>query len=84
MSVFVYAGVGKGPAAPKKATTAPSQHASPSRCWPWPAKPRVQAGITGGYGIQPARQPIWMLALVSQAEAAVLAEGADCKSRPKA
>jgi len=48
MSVFVCAGVGKGPAARKKVTTAPSQHASPSRCWPWPAKPRVQAGITGG------------------------------------
>lgn len=67
MSVFVCAGVGKGPAARKKVTTVLSQHASPSRCWPWPAKPRVQAGITGGYGIQPARQPIWMLALVSQA-----------------
>jgi len=48
MSVFVCAGVGKGPAARKKVTTVLSQHASPSRCWPWPAKPRVQAGITGG------------------------------------
>lgn len=56
MSVFVYAGVGKGPPAPKK----------------------------GDDGAQSARQPVWMLALVSQAEAAVLAEGADCKSRPKA
>ena len=75
MSVFVCAGVGKGPAAPKKATTAPSQHTSPSRCWPQPETPglkpsqrsRVQAGKLVGSGIQPARQPIWMLALVSQA-----------------
>ena len=76
MSVFVCADVGKGPPAPKKGDDGAQKS--------WPAKPRVQAGITGGYGIQPARQPIWMLALVSQAEAAVLAEGADCKSRPKA
>ena len=56
MSVFVYAGVGKGPPALKKATTAPSQRASPSGCWPQPETPglkpsqrsRVQAGITGG------------------------------------
>ncbi len=39
MSVFVCAGVGKGPPAPKK----------------------------GDDGAQSARQPVWMLALVSQA-----------------